>query len=472
MIKTNKLQSIFLALLDVLLLNLGVALAFIIRFDFSWPKYNLDPYLRLIPWQVIAAFIMFYMFDLYANWRRKSIFNLIYSVIIAVLALSLLSMVMTFWYRGFGLPRSIILISTVIQVILITTIRSMIWIVDKRLFGRKKVLIVGVDPEDGLALAEKFLEHTTGWFIVHDFVPVNKLKELRAKIEDVEVVLLSPNVNDKMEIIHCCTEYGKELLIVPEAFELFILGSEPQQVDDMLVLSIQPPRLSSSQKLIKRLFDLVVSFTILVIVSPVMLLLYILIPLTSAGPALFKQVRLGRDGEPYNVLKLRSMVQDAEKRTGPVLAVDKDPRIIPLGRFIRATRLDELPQLFNVLIGDMSLVGPRPERPFFTDQFKEIFPHYTYRLSVKPGITGLAQVMAKYSTTVEDKLRFDLMYVRNYSLALDIKILMQTIRVVLQREQATGVKVGDSKVREDLAHLFGIGKVVGLKDHFYPRKYN
>jgi lipopolysaccharide/colanic/teichoic acid biosynthesis glycosyltransferase len=156
------------------------------------------------------------------------------------------------------------------------------------------------------------------------------------------------------------------------------------------------------------------------------------------------------------------MVNDAEKKTGPVLAADKDPRITPIGHFIRATRIDELPQLINVLKGDMSLVGPRPEREFFIRQFEKDMPNYKYRMTVKPGITGLAQVMANYSTTVEDKLRFDLMYIRNYSFANDIKILLQTIRVVLQREQAKGVQ--DQKVnRDELLKMFGYKEVAASK---------
>jgi exopolysaccharide biosynthesis polyprenyl glycosylphosphotransferase len=218
-----------------------------------------------------------------------------------------------------------------------------------------------------------------------------------------------------------------------------------------VVLSVQPPKLNSSQLLVKRFVDIIISVTSLILFSPIIICLYFLIPITSHGPALFRQERLGKDSKPYNILKFRSMVMDAEKTTGPVLASVKDPRITALGRFIRATRLDELPQLINVLKGEMSLVGPRPERPFFCEQFQALIPHYTHRLAVKPGITGLAQVMAKYTTSVEYKLSFDVMYVRNYSLAMDVKILFQTIRVVLQREQADGVKMDRVRYRANVS---------------------
>jgi exopolysaccharide biosynthesis polyprenyl glycosylphosphotransferase len=385
------------------------------------------------------------MFDLYSNWRRKSIYHLIYTIGLSIGTLSLFTMVLTFWYRGFSFPRSVIIISAIIQFVLFVAVRSLIWWVAKQKYGRRKVLIIAENIEDGLLFAQKFLQHTSGWFVIHNLLPIYQWKQMFHTIHEIDVVLLSPSLSkeERAEILSYCSRYGKEVLIVPELFELFILDAEPQQIDDMLVLSIQPPGLSAAQLFIKRIFDIVMSASLLLLLSPVIVLLLILVPLTSKGPAIFKQERMGRDGKEYLIYKFRSMVHDAEKKTGPTLATDNDPRITPLGRFIRATRLDEIPQLFNVLKGDMSLVGPRPERAFFIEQFCESIPDYTYRMSVKPGITGLAQVMAKYSTTVEDKLRFDLMYVRNYSLALDIKILLQTLRVVFQWEASEGIKSDD-----------------------------
>jgi exopolysaccharide biosynthesis polyprenyl glycosylphosphotransferase len=220
----------------------------------------------------------------------------------------------------------------------------------------------------------------------------------------------------------------------------------------MLVLSARPSELNSRQLFFKRLLDIIAAIILLTLFSPIIILLFIAIPLLSKGPALYKQERLGKNKQQFQILKFRSMIHNAEKTSGPVLATDKDQRITGIGRFIRATRLDELPQLFNVLIGHMSLVGPRPERLFFVRQFEETIPHYRYRMSIKPGVTGLAQVMGKYSTSVEDKLRFDMMYLHSYSFMLDLKILFRTIKVVLQREQASGVR-NDGKVKDNFAEL-------------------
>lgn len=227
--------------------------------------------------------------------------------------------------------------------------------------------------------------------------------------------------------------------MVPDMFGIILYSAEPQFVDDLLMFAMRPPGLKPYQVLTKRGFDICISLTVLIILSPVMLLVACLINVTSSGGIIFKQERLGLGGKPFKVFKFRTMVANAEEATGPVLATENDPRVTRLGSFLRASRLDELPQLFNVLSGDMSIVGPRPEREFFVTQFSEFVPFYRYRMVVRPGVTGLAQVMGRYTTSAEDKLRFDLMYIRNYSLLLDFNILIQTIRVVLEWEKAAGV---------------------------------
>ncbi|MGI1659316.1 MAG: sugar transferase [Desulfitobacterium sp.] len=248
-------------------------------------------------------------------------------------------------------------------------------------------------------------------------------------------------LKEEMEIINTCLERGEEVLLVPDLMEILVYGAELQYVDDSLMFKLKPLGLTPTQRFIKRAFDLIVALILLVIISPFMIFLNLLIPILSPGSPIFSQERLGRSNLVFKMKKFRSMVDNAEAKTGPVLAIEKDPRITEFGSFLRGTRLDELPQLFNVLKGEMSLVGPRPEREFFAGQFTKTIPYYSYRTIVKPGITGLAQVKGKYTTSPEDKLRMDLIYICNYSLGLDIKILLQTVRVVLKREKAAGVRV-------------------------------
>jgi len=434
--------KIILAIVDITLVYVGFFMTNWVSHLFSIPskEFNLD-YFWLI---VLSAFLFFVfnLYDLYADWRRKSIQHLVYSVVLSMVIFSGFISMISIWTPYLSFQQGFIFLAFLIQTTLIICTRICIWSINKKLFGKKKVYIISEDSTTSLYLADKFLNHHKGWFEILGFIPLGKKGFIHDYVKRCDLFLLSPTISnkDKEEIVKACIKYGKEILVVPQLFELSILGAGTQQIDDMLVISIKPPHLSVSQQIYKRMFDVIVSSLVIIIASPLLLVLFLLIPLTSKGPALYKQERIGLNGNPYWIYKFRSMIQDAEKGTGPVLATDRDPRITLIGRIIRAVRLDELPQLFNVLRGEMSLVGPRPEREYFINQFKHKLPDYTYRLTVKPGITGLAQVVANYTTPVEDKLRFDLKYVRDYSFWLDLKILLQTIRVVLQREQAQGVK--------------------------------
>ena len=189
----------------------------------------------------------------------------------------------------------------------------------------------------------------------------------------------------------------------------------------------------------KRVFDIVASIVGFIILFPLMVLTALLIKLTSRGPIFYSQTRVGKDGGLFDIYKFRTMRVDAEKETGPVWATAQDNRLIPIGGFLRKSHIDELPQFVNILRGEMSLIGPRPERPVFVDQFKEEIHDYEGRLAVKPGITGLAQVWHRYDESIEDvkkKLKYDLLYIRKICLWTDIRILFRTCRVVLTGEGA------------------------------------
>ena len=198
--------------------------------------------------------------------------------------------------------------------------------------------------------------------------------------------------------------------------------------------------LKAEQKILKRMLDIAVSIPAIIILLPLMAVTAIAIKADSRGPVIYSQERVGQYGKTFKVYKFRSMKQDAEAQSGPVLAKEGDSRITKVGRFIRATRIDELPQLFNVLKGEMSIVGPRPERPFFVEQFIKEKPEYAYRHNVKPGITGLAQIAGKYNTTAYDKLIYDLIYIQEVSIKTDLIIMLQTLKVLITKESTEGVK--------------------------------
>jgi exopolysaccharide biosynthesis polyprenyl glycosylphosphotransferase len=218
--------------------------------------------------------------------------------------------------------------------------------------------------------------------------------------------------------------------VVPSDYETLMRMGRVQNIDEIAVVSLTEPQ-GRLWDFIKRCLDICVALLVLTATLPLMLIAALLIKLTSPGPAIFAQVRVGRKGRLFTMYKFRTMVQNAEVQTGPIKSPGaSDMRVTPVGRWFRLCRIDELPQFWNVLRGEMSLVGPRPERPIFVEHYQQRNPLYAHRHEVCPGITGLAQVCGGYLTDPRDKLRFDLIYVSHRSLWMDLKILVQTVMVI------------------------------------------
>jgi exopolysaccharide biosynthesis polyprenyl glycosylphosphotransferase len=266
---------------------------------------------------------------------------------------------------------------------------------------------------------------------------IKKLKKLVEKNGVEEVILCMGKVSNRQaaEVIGLCEELPVLIKIEPDLYSIVLGQARTNQIYGFPLIEIHPELVPPWEKKVKRLIDILFSLFGLIVLSPILILFAILIKLESPGPVFFKQKRVGKNGKTFMVLKYRSMIQDAERYTGPVWAGKADPRITRIGRFIRKVRIDEFPQLINVLHGDMSLVGPRPERPYFVDKLKREYPLYTRRLKVKPGVTGWAQVKGKYDTTIEEakeKLDYDLYYIDNISLRLDFLIMFYTVYVMLR----------------------------------------
>ncbi len=302
----------------------------------------------------------------------------------------------------------------------------------------KKALLLADYPTDSIV---KKLNSKKNGYILMKVMSSMEINQLENVFPQIDTVIIHSNFKSKDEYIRRCLNHGKEILIIPNDYDLFILNGKATSIDDSLIVAIRPLQIKKYQKFIKRGLDLILSFSMIILFFPILLLFYLIIPLFSKGPAIFKQERVGLSSQPFMMFKFRSMVFNAEINTGPVLAIENDIRITKIGKFIRKTRIDELPQLVNVLKGEMSIIGPRPERAFFVNEYLEKYPNYMYRFSVKPGITGLAQIMGKYSSTTSEKLRFDLMYIQNYSFLLDISILFRTIYSLFQKDKSTGVKM-------------------------------
>jgi lipopolysaccharide/colanic/teichoic acid biosynthesis glycosyltransferase len=244
---------------------------------------------------------------------------------------------------------------------------------------------------------------------------------------------------------------------MPKISDVILSGAEQLHMFDTPILLTREYSIKFEQRLVKRLIDIVCSLILIVLTSPLMLITAIAVKMCDGGPILYKQIRLTRDAKEFKILKFRSMRIDAEKDGVARLAKAGDSRITPVGKIIRKVRFDELPQLFNIFVGDMSFIGPRPERPEIVEQYIKSMPEFAFRMKVKAGLAGYAQVYGKYNTTPYDKLKLDLCYIENYSIWLDIKLMLLTIKILfwpdstegVAEDQVTALKVDSLEERND-----------------------
>lgn len=264
-------------------------------------------------------------------------------------------------------------------------------------------------------------------------------EEICAQITKHDAVLLNDvSAQIRNDILKFC--YGNSIRVyaTPKLSDIIISGAEEICLFDTPLLLVKGNGLNLEQRFVKRIMDILLSGIAAILTSPIMLLVAVAIKLEDGGPVFFKQKRATIDGKTFEILKFRSMIVDAEKFGEVIPATEKDPRITKVGNIIRATRLDELPQILNILKGEMSIVGPRPERVEHVEKYSREIPEFSYRLKVKGGLTGYAQIYGKYNTSAYDKLRLDLMYIEKYSLLLDIKLILMTLQIMLRKESTEG----------------------------------
>lgn len=263
-------------------------------------------------------------------------------------------------------------------------------------------------------------------------------KEMLSKDYD-GVVLWDVPAAVRNKMLKYLYAHNVRVYMSPKISDVIIKGSSPIHLFDTPIFLTREYSLKVEQRFAKRCIDIICSLILAVITSPIMLITAIIIKCYDGGPVLYKQIRCTTGGKEFKIMKFRSMRVDAEKDGVARLATKNDSRITPIGKFIRAVRIDELPQLFNILVGDMSFIGPRPERPEIIKQYMEDMPEFAFRMKVKAGLAGYAQVYGKYNTTPYDKLKLDLSYIENYSVWLDIKLMLLTLKILLSPEATEGV---------------------------------
>lgn len=317
---------------------------------------------------------------------------------------------------------------------------------DTRYFRRPSLLVLAAKGNEARLRRLKYGIQSgfDAWYMVmdapHGEAHAGELDSLKQMLRGYDALCIFDNVwgSDYEELVRYAMEQDKEIYTVPRIIDVSINQTHLTHFSDIPVLFMQRFHLTAAQRFAKRTMDLAVALAALAVTALPMAIIALCIRLDSPGPVIYRQQRYTKDKRIFDILKFRTMVADAEKLTGPTFAQKDDPRITRVGRILRACRLDELPQIFNILKGDMSLVGPRPERPYFVEQFEKEILQYDYRFSVKAGLTALSHVYGRYSTYIQDRTYYDLRYIAEYSLLLDLRILLLTSKTMFLKDAAEG----------------------------------
>lgn len=443
--KFSKTKKFLIGAGDVILFHISILLSFYIQFGSSIPDRNLTTYISASPFIMILFIILNILFGVYILYN-KSITDFIYLTVIIQIIMMFATMSVTFAGRWFAFPRSVLLISFIVSSIILIVWRWCIFKVYLKLSGTKKVMIVG-EKSKVLSAIMNFSQAKNERHKVELVAVDNFYQNIKEHLEQFDIVYLASHLDEeeKIHIYDLLIRNDKKIFLNTSFENIILINPNIMNIEDESIIEISNFRIPAEDDLIKRIIDLVFAVLLIIISSPIMAVTALLVKVTSKGPVLYKQVRITQDGREFNVLKFRSMSATAEKDSGPVLASSNDSRVTMVGKYIRALRIDELPQLFNVLKGDMSVVGPRPERPFFVEQFKKENEYYYLRHNVRAGITGYAQVYGKYATDFNSKLNFDLIYIKKYSIMLDIKIMLQTIKILFDKVSSKGLDEEESK---------------------------
>lgn len=324
------------------------------------------------------------------------------------------------------------------QILLITLLCYLFNRIYYRVFPPKKTLMIYEREDD--SIYERVLRYQYDSYDITKKEAYSLFLEHLDEVLDYEcIVAVGLYPEQKNKLAKECYQRNKSLYIVPGIYDVIMNSGRSVYLVDTPVFKVNNFGPSQIEKIVKRIFDVFFAVVMLVITSPITLITALAIKVQDRGPVFYKQIRLTQYGREFEIIKFRSMKIDAEKDGVARLAAEHDNRITKVGRFIRACRIDELPQLINILKGDMSVVGPRPERPEIVEQIKEEVPEFDYRLGVKAGLTGYAQVYGKYNTKLKDKLLFDLIYIEQFSLFLDIRIMFMTFKILFKKESTEGV---------------------------------
>ncbi len=444
--------------LDIAMVTLAFLAAYRLWVTFPLrPIVNMAPlsdYLRMLSVQIVVTLIVFFFYKRYHRTRIISYFDELSRVFAGVSIATVTTVAfVSFFFKNSSLDvdysRGMVVYAWALTIVLIMLGRVLYGMIAGALrsrgIGEERVLIVGAG-DAGQQMVRRaqtspwlgyevigFVDGATRQDRIQGVPVLGRTEELADIIERygiTEVIIARPEAdsNELLQIIDRCQDCPVTIKVFPNVFQIMASEVRLGDLNGLPLLTVRDSALRGWRLSLKRAVDIVVASIALVFLSPLMLLIALLIKLDSPGPVFYIQERMGLDAKPFPMIKFRTMRPDAEAKTGPVWATPDDPRRTRIGAFLRRTSLDELPQFINVLLGDMSVVGPRPERPVFVEEFQKQIPRYMYRHREKAGITGWAQVNGlRGDTSIEERTKYDLWYTENWSLWLDFKIMLKTV---------------------------------------------
>ena len=442
--KTNERYKRLIKLNFAFVMMLGLCSLYAVIWSGYYNEIILQsPFYRRGNWVMVLIYgiLLTFFMNTYGGFKIGYLKNgnLIYSQVISVLFTNIVTYLQVAVIDRRFINPIYLLPLTMVEIIFIVIWTMLFQVLYRNMFPPRKMLFVEGDHKD-YHLMDKMNAREDKYQICEVIFFKCDIEEIKKKIDSYEAVVLGdmPSHERNLLLKYC---YVSEIrsYSVPKISDVLLRSSDELNLFDTPLMLSRNIGLSIEQQWIKRVEDVVIALLMLVMFSPVFLVAAVAIKCTDWGPVFYKQERLTKNGKKFMIFKFRTMVVDAEKLSGPILASEGDPRILPVGKILRATRLDELPQIINILRGEMSVVGPRPERPDIAAEVEKNVPEFVYRLKVKAGLTGYAQVYGKYNTTFYDKLKLDLMYIRKYSLLLDLKLILMTPKIMFLKESTEGV---------------------------------
>ena len=405
-------------------------------------KYTVFPFFQKGHWMMAAMYIIYQIIFLYifgglkVGYLKKA--NIIFSQVLAMLGSNVIIYLQIVLLSVRFVNIVPMMKATLVDICVVVIVAIISESIFRKLFPPRELIVLyeDYDPDEFI---KKMNSRKDKYIIKQKLNVSDGLDKIKKDIiQSQGVVIYDVHSELRNVILKMCYENDIRAYSTTKISDILIRGAESLHLFDTPLLLYRNNGLNFEQRFVKRTIVIVVSILMLIITSPIFLCAAIAIKMYDGGPVFYRQARYTLNGKVFNIYKFRSMIVDAEKDGKSQPATDHDPRITPVGRVLRATRLDELPQLIDILIGNMSLVGPRPERIEHVDKYSEDIPEFKYRLKVRGGLTGYAQLYGKYNTSPYDKLQLDLIYIQNYSIFLDIRLIFMTLKIMFMKESTEG----------------------------------